>query len=463
MTNPFSESTNWAYQDNNWLATQTLANGAVATYTHNALGQVTRLLNQISGNTISDFTISYDGVGNRSSVSASSIGTSSLNGSTTFTYNTKNELLEELSTRYGSFTHDFGYDSAGNPTSFKGSTKSYNSNNQQTATGFTYDNNGNPTAYNGVSLSFDPENRLTSHGATLTAGYRGDGLRGKKQTSSGTTYFLYDGSNAAVELDYSGSIAATNTFGSGGLVSRRVGTVSVLYAFDSEGNLSQRTDASSNVLSDHLFDAHGSSLNVSLVEPFGYKAQSGYYTDNETGLQLLTNRYYDSSTGRFVTRDPISYAGGINLYSHVANNPVNLADPSGLDATTFELFAGGAAASGLGAAAIEAAAPVIIIGGGIFIEYYAFWKLGECIAEQPWNPLTHPRDLPAYPSSPVIPFPRPEPRPAPLFPPLPSKPGEICPLKEKVGRVCVYECKDGTKFTTMLADKYQECPPVAGR
>jgi uncharacterized protein RhaS with RHS repeats len=232
MTNPFSETTSWAFQNNNWLATQTLANGATATYTHNALGQVTELLNQIGSTTISDFMISYDGVGNRTSVSASGIGTSSLNGSAGFTYDTKNQLLEELSNRYGSFTDDFGFDSSGNPTSFKGTTKSYNSNNQQTGTGFTYDSNGNPTAYNGVSLTFDPENRLTAHGSTLTAGYRGDGLRASKQTSSGTSYFLYDGSNPVVELDASGSVSATNSFSPRGVVSRRVSSVSVLYTFD---------------------------------------------------------------------------------------------------------------------------------------------------------------------------------------------------------------------------------------
>jgi YD repeat-containing protein len=58
MTNPFSETTSWAYQNNNWLSTQTLANGAVATYTHNALGQVTELLNQIGSTTISDLAAS---------------------------------------------------------------------------------------------------------------------------------------------------------------------------------------------------------------------------------------------------------------------------------------------------------------------------------------------------------------------------------------------------------------------
>ena len=48
---------------------------------------------------------------------------------------------------------------------------------------------------------------------------------------------------------------------------------------------------------------------------FGYGAQWGYYTDVETGLLLLTNRYYDPGTGRFLNRDPIGSAGGLNLYA----------------------------------------------------------------------------------------------------------------------------------------------------
>jgi RHS repeat-associated protein len=84
-------------------------------------------------------------------------------------------------------------------------------------------------------------------------------------------------------------------------------STSVFYSFDSERNVSERTDVSGGVLSDHFFAAHGSILSGSLSDPFGYKAQFGYYTDSEIGLQLLTHRYYDSSSGRFLTRDPIGY------------------------------------------------------------------------------------------------------------------------------------------------------------
>jgi len=34
----------------------------------------------------------------------------------------------------------------------------------------------------------------------------------------------------------------------------------------------------------------------------GYKAQWGYYTDGETGVLLLTYRFFDLPTARFLTR-----------------------------------------------------------------------------------------------------------------------------------------------------------------
>ncbi len=63
-------------------------------------------------------------------------------------------------------------------------------------------------------------------------------------------------------------------------------------------------------------------------EAMGSQGQFGYYHDY-SGRYLLGHRFYDSFTGRFVTRDPIGYQGGINLYGFAGNNPVNEIDPDG--------------------------------------------------------------------------------------------------------------------------------------
>jgi RHS repeat-associated protein len=118
-----------------------------------------------------------------------------------------------------------------------------------------------------------------------------------------------------------------------------VGATSTFYVYDPQGSVAQRVDASGNVVSSDLYDAYGSKLAGNPYnDPYGYNAKWGYYTDNElaglfqTGsapLVLCGFRYYDPDNGRWLTRDPIGFTGGINLYSDVENNPVNRADPDG--------------------------------------------------------------------------------------------------------------------------------------
>ncbi|WP_455894233.1 RHS repeat domain-containing protein, partial [Pseudomonas palmensis] len=65
---------------------------------------------------------------------------------------------------------------------------------------------------------------------------------------------------------------------------------------------------------------------VGLSNPLRFQGQ---YHDRETGLHYNRYRYYDPGIGRFVGQDPISYAGGLNLYVY-APSPVNWTDPFGL-------------------------------------------------------------------------------------------------------------------------------------
>ena len=55
----------------------------------------------------------------------------------------------------------------------------------------------------------------------------------------------------------------------------------------------------------------------------------GQYFDTETGLHYNRYRYYDPQVGRFISKDPIGFAGGLNVYAY-APNPVGWVDPFGL-------------------------------------------------------------------------------------------------------------------------------------
>ncbi len=55
----------------------------------------------------------------------------------------------------------------------------------------------------------------------------------------------------------------------------------------------------------------------------------GQYFDEETGLHYNLFRYYAPECGRFISQDPISIRGGINLYRY-APNPITWIDPLGL-------------------------------------------------------------------------------------------------------------------------------------
>ncbi len=55
----------------------------------------------------------------------------------------------------------------------------------------------------------------------------------------------------------------------------------------------------------------------------------GYNFDPETQLYYVRNRTYAPALGRWIQRDPIGYAGGINLYDYAGSRPLVVADPNG--------------------------------------------------------------------------------------------------------------------------------------
>lgn len=53
-------------------------------------------------------------------------------------------------------------------------------------------------------------------------------------------------------------------------------------------------------------------------------------TPSATTVSVLRFRYYSTSTGRWLSRDPLGEAGGLNLYGFVDGNAISLCDKDGL-------------------------------------------------------------------------------------------------------------------------------------
>ena len=104
------------------------------------------------------------------------------------------------------------------------------------------------------------------------------------------------------------------------------------YASDALGSTSELTDAAAAVQVSYRYDAWGN-----VIQTAGSSANTKQFTgqqaDAETGLQYFGARYYDPTTGTFITQD--SYPGqegdpaSLNRYSYVQGNPLAYTDPTG--------------------------------------------------------------------------------------------------------------------------------------
>ncbi len=104
------------------------------------------------------------------------------------------------------------------------------------------------------------------------------------------------------------------------------------YVTDYQGSVRDVLDNSGAVKDAISYDGWGNIISETNSAYRGNYAWTGRMLDVETGLQYNRARWYDPSTGRWQTQDPMGFeAGDSNLYRYVMNQSVNAVDPSGLD------------------------------------------------------------------------------------------------------------------------------------
>jgi RHS repeat-associated protein len=336
-------ASSFVYDPAGRMIQRNLPYGISTDYYYNQLGLLTGLDNNADEVKSRFENLTYDGAFNLKSLSHSVSQVPDMDGTINFSYDTKDRLTSEVSTRYGGYTENQVYDGAGNPTTFRNTSGiPYNGANQRTSQNYIYDGSGNPTKWKNINATFDRENRMLSYG-TQTNGFRADNLRAWRQDApsqpSTKQYFLYDNGNVICELNSAGNVIARNAFAPDGLVSRVEGASNIMfYMFDQQGNVVNVLDPSKN---DNIFLAYNAwgVRNYAypdidkggLSQPFSYNGKWGYYLDTKTNLYYCQNRFYDPAVGRWLTRDPIGFAGGVNVYGYCASMPVGKLDSEGLN------------------------------------------------------------------------------------------------------------------------------------
>lgn len=275
----------------------TLPNGIAVEYSYDAASQLLGLAYKLGSNTLGDLSYEYDSIGRRSKVGGSFARTN-------------------LPTALAEASHDDN-----------------NRLTQRGAATLAYDANGNLTSDGVNTYTWNARNQLASISGGVTASFQYDpfGRRVGKTVDGQTTGYLYDGADAVQEIAGGSPVANMLVGGVDEVFTRTdaAGTKTLLHG--GLGSTLALTSSAGAIESEYTYD------------PFGNTTQSGtasanpsQYTGREndgTELYYYRARYYSPHLQRFISEDPLGFAGGdINLYAYVGNDSTNSIDPSGMSA-----------------------------------------------------------------------------------------------------------------------------------
>lgn len=341
---PTAGGRSFAYDADSNLTTETLPSGTgvVDTLSYDNLDQMSGVTDTAAGNTFASFSYTRDGNSQLTGETSTGLGQSAQ----TYAYNSLNQLSAANSLNY---TYDAGNNLTQMPS---GATQAFDPANQlcwtsattvsggmcgtvpSGATSYSYDSRGNrtsssPSGGTALNYTYDQADRLTGYGSSATYAYNGDGLRTSKTVSGTAEGFVWDQTSPVPLLLKDGGTSFI--YGPDSQPLEQVtssGTVTWLH-HDQLGSTRVLTSSSGSVVGTASYDAYGRTTASTgpVTTPLGY---AGGYTDAESGLVYLVNRYYDPATGQFLNVDPL-VATTQAPYTYTSDNPLNLTDPLGLN------------------------------------------------------------------------------------------------------------------------------------
>ena len=249
-----------------------------------------------------------------------------------YEYDTKNRLTKSNGTI-------FEYDAANNVTKISPTTYTYDKADQiATASSGTFEYNKvgqrikeTPTGGSATTFAYDQAGNLiknVSGGVENTFKYDGTGLR-STETRGASTYPMVWDSTAGLPLLIR---AGQNyyVYGPGGLVIEQITTgVATYHHHDQLGSTRVLTNSKGEVTGTYRYGPNGAvwKHTGTAGTQIGFAGQFRMNTENQ--LIYMRARTYDPVTAQFLSRDPLGTLSG-ETYAYAADNPVNLADATGL-------------------------------------------------------------------------------------------------------------------------------------
>ncbi|MCB0878949.1 MAG: RHS repeat protein [Thermoleophilia bacterium] len=325
-------SYDFGYDADGNLDAESFPNGVETSTTYDVAGDATQIDHSSAGGSFASFAYAYDSAGLVQSLTTSGLPAA---GQSTYAY----DEMQRLGSAAGPVeSGSFGFDLAGNLTALPdGPELDYDDARQlQTATrdtapqvAFTIDDLGQRIAESdgitSTTYAYDQAGRLTGRNANAGYAYDGDGLRQSK-TVDGTTSFMVWSSGEVPMLLSDGEFSYVYGPQGAPIAEISSGGTARYFHTDQLGSVRAVTDASGAVDATATYTAYGVATTTGAMPRFGY---AGEYTDAESGLVYLRARYYDPSTGQFLTRDPIEDLTG-DPYGYADGNPIMNTDPTGL-------------------------------------------------------------------------------------------------------------------------------------
>jgi RHS repeat-associated protein len=317
------------------VQTLTRPNTSQTVYQYNdPLKRLTRVTNQTgSAALVNQFDYRYDDSAHPDQRSRESIEsglpiTSFQTGLKTHDYNEVNQLMASTNP-----ARSFAYDDAGNMT------QGYTPDGQMFTALYDGENRLRQIEYMGGGALNKIECLYSGKGFLAVLRIYQDGLQVDE------IRILRDGMLALQERNGSDAVLREFTWGFdigggiGGLLDLNQGGSHYSYLYDGKGNVTALIDAAQGVAASYAYDAFGKLMQQSgsLDQPYMFSTKR-YMAG--VGLNYYGYRYYASAIGKWLTRDPIGEAGGLNLYGFVQNNPVKYIDLFGLKPNSAAMYTG---------------------------------------------------------------------------------------------------------------------------